>query len=160
METGEQIGQEISLAVAEMEALLAECTDAQAEVRCGDDSKTVAAHANHVVGWLELLADMAPSLSRGARLPTAVVEEIDAGFVKASVHRSLKETRLRLSDSAERLRRACRGLDEADLTAPVAGMVPVVSVAAFLRRWAITRVKGHSAAIRAGLLVAPGRSAT
>ena len=156
METREGLAWDIDRAAGDLAAVLVGCTDVEAGIRCGGDSRTVLAIANHVAEWLHLLAEVVPDLTRGRgdRLQDDVVDEIDAAFAKAAANRSLTETRSRLIEAARRLRLACDALEEKDLSVVVQSDEPDVTVGSLLRRWGCDHVSEHTAMIRAGLLAA------
>lgn len=139
-----------------LDMLLAGCTEEDAGVRCGADSRTVVAVANHVADWLNVLARLTPDLAHGSvpALSSDVVGEIDAGFAKASAGRTLTETRSRFRNTAAEMRRALQSVhrDDLDLVAAPDGLL----IGAFLRRWTCAHIEEHAAAIRAALLTAPG----
>lgn len=128
--------------------MLNSCTERDAEVRCGGDSRTVASIANHVADWLGLVAETLTALSpaRGLPMPPEVVDEIDADFAKASAGRTWNETRRRLSESAANLQRAIHVHPPNDL--------------GNLRGWTVAHVQEHAAQIRAALLVASAATET
>lgn len=156
METKERLAWDIDRAVGELVMVLAGCTDVEAGVRCGRDSRTVMAIANHVAEWLHLLAEVIPDLTdgRGDRLQDDVVDEIDAAFAKAAANRSLTATRSKLIEAFQRLRVACDALEEKDLHVVVQSADPDVTVGSILRRWGYNHVLDHTVMIRAGLLAA------
>lgn len=141
MESREELRRCVDLAIAELESVLDVCTERNAEIRCGEHSRTIASIANHLADWLGLIAETLAESPPGGQLVTSdVIDEIDAAFAKASAGRSWRETRRRLSESAASLRQAISILPLGD--------------PGDLRRWAIKRVQAHSAEIRAGLLAA------
>lgn len=162
METKIRLAWDVDRASAELASVLAGCTEAEACVRCGHDSRTVAAIANHVAEWLHLVAEAIPDLTqgRGDRLHDEVVDEIDAAIAKATANRSLSETRTRLVDGAGRLRDACGGLEQRELDVVVQSATPQVTVASVLRRWGYSHVIEHTSVIRTGLLAARNSKAS
>lgn len=138
-----------------LDMLLAGCTEEDAGVRCGADSRMVVAVANHVADWLDVLARLTPDLARGSvpAMSGDVVGEIDAGFAKAAAGRTLTETRFRFGSAVAQVRQALRSIhrDQLDVAVGPDG----VPIGAFLRRWACAHVEEHAAAIRAALLAAP-----
>jgi len=142
-------------ATAWLERLLAGCTEEQAGIRCGSDSRTVTALANHVAEWLNVVAGITPQLANGSALHMSpdIIEELDAAFAKAAAGRTMVETRLRLRNSASNVRRAIQALPEEDLNAamPSDGNGEVL-VGAFLRHWTCDHVREHAAAIHAAWL--------
>jgi len=155
MSPKDELLRDFDRAASELLGLLAGCTEKDAGIRCGADSRTVAAEANHVAEWLALLACVTPDLARGSAWPVTdeIAGEINAGFAKAAAGRTMAQTRLRFRRSVAKMHRAFRSLQPDDLNTVVAP--GGVLLGAFLKRWACEHVDEHAATISAALLAAP-----
>ena len=155
MDTKGELVRDFARAAGGLDGLLAGCTERDAGIRCGADSRTVVAVANHVAEWLALLASVTSNLASGSAWPMTdeVVREIDAGFAKATAGRTIAQTRIRFRSAVAKMHWALRSLQPDELNAVVTP--GSVLVGTFLRRWACDHVDGHAATIRAALLAAP-----
>ena len=154
MDRPRALARDVDRAIAQLDEVLAACPPPTAGLRCGRDSRTVSAVANHVADWLQVLAESVP-IQIGAEMSQfhgEVADELDAALAKSAANRSLEEARLSLRRSRERLDVVLGALQEGDIEATVQSGDRAVDVGTFIRRWGCDHVVEHAAAIRAALL--------
>ncbi len=153
MDGSSSLTRDVDNAIADLDALLASCTATTGDLRCGRDSRTVSAIANHVADWLRLLTEVVPTLDSSTIRPFygEVAEETDAALAKSAAGSSLDVARASLERSRVRLRVTLGVLTAKDLEATLQSGNRRFRVGSFIRSWGCDHVVEHTVVIQAAL---------